>query len=207
MDRNSTQTHSSRGLSRSLSARRAWIEIGTLFRSSAPSSRSLSARRAWIEMLIRSWAVRRSLGSLSARRAWIEMWVDYNLNRFCLVALRKESVDRNGSAPASSTRNTVALRKESVDRNVNTSSGRFLMIMVALRKESVDRNTHTTTTTNAVLPSLSARRAWIEIGSTQVDMQGGFVTSLSARRAWIEMSGFGRWSHSRVRRSPQGERG
>ena len=35
-----------------------------------------------------------------------------------LVALRKESVDRNELAPASVSNNRVALRKESVDRNV-----------------------------------------------------------------------------------------
>ena len=34
------------------------------------------------------------------------------------VALRKESVDRNSVALASSRASTVALRKESVDRNV-----------------------------------------------------------------------------------------
>ena len=56
---------------------------------------------------------------------------------------------------------------------------------VALRKESVDRNTHTTTTTAAVLPSLSARRAWIEIALLSVHV--GHNASLSARRAWIEI--------------------
>ena len=34
--------------------------------------------------------------SLSARRAWIEMVVDFPLEEFAAVALRKESVDRNG---------------------------------------------------------------------------------------------------------------
>ena len=57
--------------------------------------RSLSARRAWIEMYYGD-DLTYSDGSLSARRAWIEMlifalWMA--LNR--LVALRKESVDRN----------------------------------------------------------------------------------------------------------------
>ena len=58
----------------------------------------------------------------------------------------------------------VALRKESVDRNLVGCIDRTIDI-VALRKESVDRN-------NAFLPaicckkqSLSARRAWIEIGN------------------------------------------
>ena len=80
---------------------------------------SLSARRAWIEIFFRGWTL--------------------NING---VALRKESVDRNGSADyveynynkSLSARRawiemlvlaftnfspTVALRKESVDRNAN----------------------------------------------------------------------------------------
>ena len=58
------------------------------------------------------------LSSLSARRAWIEIF--YYADKDCdwVVALRKESVDRNALmlsytiGPPS-----VALRKESVDRN------------------------------------------------------------------------------------------
>ena len=58
----------------------------------------------------------------------------------------------------------VALRKESVDRNHQVQVDIFGNILVALRKESVDRNS-TPERLNAVgLPSLSARRAWIEIG-------------------------------------------
>ena len=56
----------------------------------------------------------------------------------------------------------VALRKESVDRNIMyllTASGFF----VALRKESVDRNTIISQTVSEIIGSLSARRAWIEI--------------------------------------------
>ena len=57
-----------------------------------------------------------------------------------IVALRKESVDRNGldwsvlDGPIE-----VALRKESVDRNFPSSPSRGACF-VALRKESVDRN-------------------------------------------------------------------
>ena len=56
---------------------------------------SLSARRAWIEIEIRRSRTR-EYRSLSARRAWIE--IEDWLNAGCLsrVALRKESVDRNG---------------------------------------------------------------------------------------------------------------
>ena len=79
----------------------------------------------------------------------------------------------------------VALRKESVDRNRLMLSVRLLMCLslsarrawieimlcllfrpvvgVALRKESVDRNTNFNPASLFDLPSLSARRAWIEI--------------------------------------------
>ena len=80
---------------KSLSARRAWIEIDAIAAQAANSSVSLSARRAWIEIYIikitgtaprvalRKESVDRNviylltasafLMSLSARRAWIEM--------------------------------------------------------------------------------------------------------------------------------------
>ena len=80
-----------------------------------------------------------------------------------LVALRKESVDRNGlgichyrdDVPSLSARRAwieicggvcarlsalVALRKESVDRNSNIFVKVLTSMYVALRKESVDRN-------------------------------------------------------------------
>ena len=101
---------------RSLSARRAWIEIGAshnfcIFLSVAlrkesvdrnsttrigkkVENTSLSARRAWIEMSS-PWNDHRAITSLSARRAWIEIiLIIIMLKRLC-VALRKESVDRN----------------------------------------------------------------------------------------------------------------
>ena len=122
----------------------------------------------------------------------------------------------------------VALRKESVDRN----NGRFRTVnnakIVALRKESVDRNIHLVLLYRQKLTSLSARRAWIEITS-QVPTWFG-MPSLSARRAWIEITSqvptwFGmprvalrkesvdrniawaRPSRAANCRSPQGERG
>ena len=80
----------------------------------------------------------------------------------------------------------VALRKESVDRNfytmeivivvVRSLSARRAWIemiddlepsktrKVALRKESVDRNIILSKQLDRAPPSLSARRAWIEIG-------------------------------------------
>ena len=102
--------------------------------------------------------------SLSARRAWIEIvaWPDYSEE--LLVALRKESVDRNKTFPGFLVGCiNVALRKESVDRNTNFSGGAGQLIKVALRKESVDRNFHAVQIVIIVMQSLSARRAWIEI--------------------------------------------
>ena len=56
--------------------------------------RSLSARRAWIEIIMRTRIVTGCV-SLSARRAWIEI-INNNYNDLTRpVALRKESVDRN----------------------------------------------------------------------------------------------------------------
>ena len=78
------------------------------------------------------------------------------------VALRKESVDRNFNAVQIVIVIMVALRKESVDRNSTTRIGKKVE-NVALRKESVDRNTSFCPASLCGLPSLSARRAWIEI--------------------------------------------
>ena len=59
---------------------------------------------------------------------------------YTVVALRKESVDRNpSSATVTINKSDVALRKESVDRNTLFLLCR-LVAGVALRKESVDRN-------------------------------------------------------------------
>ena len=83
-----------------------------------------------------------------------------------MVALRKESVDRN--LPKWGHRKitfAVALRKESVDRNVGNSQG-VGIVTVALRKESVDRNYGAVVTFQDPSGSLSARRAWIEISAS-----------------------------------------
>ena len=56
----------------------------------------------------------------------------------------------------------VALRKESVDRNTESSLTEEIN-KVALRKESVDRNQQNVGQNYIAGESLSARRAWIEI--------------------------------------------
>ena len=78
----------------SLSARRAWIEIGG-WKVIDFFITSLSARRAWIEMDWASVISAMTSQSLSARRAWIEITGGKIKDFVYLVALRKESVDRN----------------------------------------------------------------------------------------------------------------
>ena len=57
-----------------------------------------------------------------------------------IVALRKESVDRNTIISQTVSEIIVALRKESVDRNLFPELFKATTLNVALRKESVDRN-------------------------------------------------------------------
>ena len=80
---------------------------------------SLSARRAWIEIGIYLYYIRYPM-SLSARRAWIEIHFSLIKINITVVALRKESVDRNIGMDSNPLKLKVALRKESVDRNSGT---------------------------------------------------------------------------------------
>ena len=182
VDRNIVPGHDLIGQGLSLSARRAWIEITlemiheTLknvalrkesvdrnvvhFQPRLQCLVSLSARRAWIEICHSVIAAFRRNMSLSARRAWIEIGKAVKQMGAMVVALRKESVDRNCPIWRPRAGRAVALRKESVDRNYG-GRGRG-------RRQG---------------PSLSARRAWIEIRTSSKP-----------------------WTRS-ARRSPQGERG
>ena len=72
-------------------------------------------------------------------------------------------MDRNGEINARRSVKMVALRKESVDRNHRCWCPRHSRYRVALRKESVDRNKNAELKGNEVSGSLSARRAWIEM--------------------------------------------
>ena len=67
----------------------------------------------------------------------------------------------------------VALRKESVDRNRRYFLAYSWFFTVALRKESVDRNGDNRRSRLALDRSLSARRAWIE-------MNGEVLASVSS---------------------------
>ena len=77
--------------------------------------------------------------------------------------------------------------------------------VVALRKESVDRNTNSRLASLFDLPSLSARRAWIEmLASRLADMSNAVaLRKESVDRNHVMML----ISTVRLRRSPQGERG
>ena len=61
--------------------------------------------------------------SLSARRAWIEIAMTSQISVNTVVALRKESVDRNKQGRSGQNIKRVALRKESVDRNPFFAAG------------------------------------------------------------------------------------
>ena len=113
-------------------------------------------------------------------------------------------MDRNAYGRINDISRLVALRKESVDRN---SGGLpvFLLRHVALRKESVDRNGKVVVPAPAVMMSLSARRAWIEMAHPQLPIFGSCV---ALRKESVDRN------QRRVPdrrffagRSPQGERG
>ena len=94
-------------------------------------------------------------------------------------------MDRNCSRCHSRPPSIVALRKESVDRNTGPVPA-YIIYGVALRKESVDRNLFLILVQNYNARSLSARRAWIEMRQWQSIQV--VAVSLSARRAWIEIA-------------------
>ena len=180
VDRNLLSWSLSRLRTRSLSARRAWIEMHVVLLN-YKEVLSLSARRAWIEILL--CGQRRRLGAVALRKESVDRNVfGFGAKLVHSVALRKESVDRNYYFTLPVSRCLVALRKESVDRNI-PSIGTLRNTHVALRKESVDRNLMSCSVILSLMGSLSARRAWIEIGCLGV---------------------LGCWA---VGRSPQGERG
>ena len=118
MDRNYQQAQLVNGVQKSLSARRAWIEMAL---SEQPQSGSTVAlRKESVDRNAGLWACGpRTCQSLSARRAWIEIVWAGKTTGPGHVALRKESVDRNARIGyLGQGEQRVALRKESVDRNI-----------------------------------------------------------------------------------------
>ena len=91
-----------------------------------------------------------------------------------------------------------------MDRNVAvalTVAG----LRVALRKESVDRNVVEIRTQTAIIPSLSARRAWIEIDCPNATKP---ISGVALRKESVDRNNqFARQFGICGCRSPQGERG
>ena len=103
--------------------------------------KSLSARRAWIEIST-VIVIFRKRNTVALRKESVDRnrALAWKLTVYP-VALRKESVDRNDIRHATAARpSIVALRKESVDRNYGHHRAYLQYLCVALRKESVDRN-------------------------------------------------------------------
>ena len=78
-----------------------------------------------------------------------------------MVAIRKESVDRNIIFDRKKKSTVLSLSARRAWIETILKQVEFVPTLVALRKESVDRNTMTITICT-VSKSLSARRAWIE---------------------------------------------
>ena len=159
MDRNETPTPTFADWGKSLSARRAWIEISPKLEIGLSSSVALRKEnvdrnsRTAASTFSKTVALRKesvdrndpvlhllfgAVWSLSARRAWIEITDMGDFNGRVYVALRKESVDRNTRPPNRQQQRPVALRKESVDRNLVIHIRVCAGHNVALRKESME---------------------------------------------------------------------
>ena len=113
-------------------------------------------------------------------------------------------MDRNYVFAGGALAGSVALRKESVDRNVVLMLQKAIST-VALRKESVDRNIPCSQLPTPEPPSLSARRAWIEIETPQTNSQ---TRTVALRKESVDRNAED-WLNAGClpRRSPQGERG
>ena len=122
-----------------------------------------------------------------------------------LVALRKESVDRNDAMQIVIIVMNASLSARRAWIEIPAGCWRDSRRAVALRKESVDRNFLGRRNSKLTLRSLSARRAWIEIIDYIIDYVND--ASLSARRAWIEIACPKKIGCLFRGRSPQGERG
>ncbi len=79
------------------------------------------------------------------------------------VALRKESVDRNGYVGVLVVLWALSLSARRAWIEIPASGGYHSKGAVALRKESVDRNCSIPAIRQRLAASLSARRAWIEM--------------------------------------------
>ena len=159
MDRNRDAGDCTATQTASLSARRAWIEIGivntVIFSITVALRKESVDRNLW-------WGVRKAVGSLSlsARRAWIEIadYVEYNYNN----------------------NKSLSARRAWIEIHIHAPSRR--LCRVALRKESVDRNREQFKYVVQCRKSLSARRAWIEIGRALRQLQSALRRSPQGER-------------------------
>ena len=122
-----------------------------------------------------------------------------------VVALRKESVDRNGERLNNPVKVEVSLSARRAWIEICSCCYLRPKSSVALRKESVDRNTALLNSVKSMLPSLSARRAWIEILTTVLHW---YHISVALRKESVDRNCQVVSAELRVFcRSPQGERG
>ena len=189
-------------------------------------SRSLSSRRAWIEISSANTNVS-MLGSLSSRRAWIEIqaYMLHYQDRF--VALLTESVDWNGRSTKRSIQNHRSLSSRrawieistidvELPPNASLSSRRAWIEILYPQACSP-------------LPRCRSPHGERGLKSCIIWGRAAIITSLSSRRAWIEIKGGKKSGESRrvalltesvdwnkqdtavcdtvISRSPHGERG
>ena len=89
-----------------------------------------------------------------------------------LVALRKESVDRNFRGMSTISYITASLSARRAWIEIDHAQDILTALNVALRKESVDRNIEYIHNAEEFRKSLSARRAWIEIDGISWHIHG-----------------------------------
>ena len=142
--------------------------------------------------------------SLSARRAWIEINIQQNASGPGVVALRKESVDRNIFSCINKKKWPVALRKESVDRNDSKEVCSGVLSSVALRKESVDRNVWRVVCLPCTIVAL--RKESVDRNTNILYSREGFTVALRKESVDRNSTAFCRAIPLNCR-SPQGERG
>ena len=121
--------------------------------------------------------------SLSARRAWIEIQVHFIPYCSGLVALRKESVDRN----------LLPVKNRRPFARSLSARRAWIEIRWGMQRPA------------GGAASLSARRAWIEIVGLTYD---GLIASVALRKESVDRNTFcAQGAGSERGRSPQGERG
>ena len=167
----------------SLSSRRAWIEIKPQWANLSKYDVALLTES--VDWNFFCFGGRLCIAmSLSSRRAWIEICFKASTGIYLtLVALLTESVDWNLKALVLAT---------------NTKSGRSPHGERGLKLKRI-------AIYPVYSPSLSSRRAWIEMMYMAIALVA--LRSLSSRRAWIEIQMWQSRSSSSLSRSPHGERG